>query len=177
MPHIRVQKLSTLLFPMLIVALLAGAAMGALGGTLLVLPDIIASSGDPDLIASSTDPDAFNGWAGAVGYFLIPIVYGTVCGTFLALIPCTGSYAALAIQDKRHPASSGSTQAMAAGVGAAVAGVLPAMFVVWVIGEWTLAGLAIGAVLVVLCFAFAQLALRGILLHVEKRGAVLRKAI
>jgi hypothetical protein len=177
MPHIPAQKLTTLLFPMLIVALLAGAVMGALGGTLLALPDIMASSSDPDLIASSTDPEAFNGWGGPVGYFLIPIVYGTVCGTFLALIPCTGSYAALAIQDKWHPASSGSTQAVAAGVGAAVAGALPAMFVVWVIGEWTLAGLAIGAVFVVLCFAIAQLALRGILRHVEKRDAVLRKAI
>ena len=167
MPHIPAQKLTTLLFPVLIVALLAGAVMGALGGTLLVLPDIIASS---------SDPEAFNGRGGPVGYFLIPIVYGTVCGTFLALIPCTGSYAALAIQDKRNPASSGSSQAVAAGVGAAVAGVLPAMFVVWVIGEWTLAGLAIGAALVVLCFAIAQLALRGILRHVEKRDAVLRKA-
>ena len=131
MPYVPAQKLSTLLFPMLMVALLAGSVMGALGGGLLVLPALIESSNDPDI---------FNGWGGPVGYSLLPIVYGTVCGTFLALIPCTGSYAALAIQDRRHPTSSGNDQAVVAGVGAAVAGVLPAVFMVWIIGGGGMAG-------------------------------------
>lgn len=167
MLYLPAQKLSTLFFPMLIVALLAGAFMGGLGGALFVLPE---------LIASSSEPEQFNGWGGPVGYSLLPIIYGTVCGTILALIPCTGSYAALAILDRRFPSPSGNNQAVAAGAGAAVAGVLPAVFVVWIIGVGGMAALAIGTVFVVLCFFIAQLALRGILRFTEKRDAVVRKA-
>lgn len=54
--------------------------------------------------------------------------------------------------------------------------ILPAVFVVWIIGEGGMGALAIGTLFVVLCFFIAQLELRGILRFTDKRDAVLRKA-
>lgn len=167
MPPVPSQRLSTLFIPMLIVALLAGAIMGTLGGALLVLPDILAGSGDPE---------GFSAWGGPVGYALMPIIYSTVCGTFLGLIPGTGSFIALSIQDRKRPASLGNQQAMAAGAGAAIAGILPAFFVVWIIGEQLPGSLVVGAVFIVACFVIALLALKGILRDIDKRDVVIRQA-
>lgn len=167
MAPVPAQKPSTLFIPMLILALLAGAIIGALGGGLLVLPDILASSGDPD---------GFSGWGGPVGYASMPIIYGTVCGTFLGLIPGTGSYIALSIQDRKRPASLENRQAMAAGAGAAIAGILPAFFVVWIMGKELPGGLVTGAVFIVMCFVIAAASLKGILRFLDKRDAVVRQA-
>lgn len=161
------QKLSTLFFPMLIVALLAGALMGALGGGLSVLPDILDSSGDSDGLSA---------WGGPVGYALIPILYGTVFGTIIALIPGTGSFISLAIQDLRHPTSSGNRQALAAGVGAAVAGFIPAIALVWGVEGVPKEIVVTGGIFIVVCFVIAFLALRVILRFIDKRDAVLSKA-
>lgn len=177
MPHIRAQRPSKLATPMLILALLAGAVMGALGGGLLVLPDLIASAGDPDIIETSLDTQAYNGWGGPTGYFLIPVLYGILCGMFLALIAAAGSFIGLAIQDKKQPARTGNDQAVAAGAGAAVAGVLLALFVIWIIGEGLTSVFVIGPILMTLCFIIAQLALIGILRFIDKRDPALREAI
>lgn len=176
MPPIHAQRLSKLAIRMLVMALLAGAVMGALGGGLLVLPDLIASAGDPGIIATFLDTEAYNGWGGSTGYFLIPVLYGTLCGMFLALIPAAGSFIGLVIQDKKQPARSGNDQAVAAGAGAAVAGVLLAPFVVWIIGEGLTSVFVVGPVLMALCFIIAFLALSGILRFIEKRDAALREA-
>lgn len=152
---------------MLIMALLAGAVMGTLGGALLVVPDLLAGSGEPE---------GFSAWGGPVGYALMPIIYSTVCGKFLGLIPSTGSFIALSIQDLKGPASLGNQQAMAAGVGAAIAGILPAFFVVWIIGADLPGSLFIGAVFIAVCFVIALLALKGILRVIDKRDVVVREA-
>lgn len=168
MVPVPVQRPSTLFIPMLILALLAGAIVGGLCGGLLVLPDILASSGDPD---------AFSGWGGPVDYASMPVIYGTVCGTFLGLIPGTGSFIALSLQDRNRPASFGNQQAMAAGAGAAIAGILPAFFVVWILGEQLPGGLVIGAVVIAVCFVNALVALNGILRFLGKRDAVVHQAL
>lgn len=165
MASVPAQKLSTLFIPMLGVALLAGALMGALGGGLLVLPDILDSSGDSD---------GFSAWGGPVGYALIPILYGTVFGTFIALVPGTGSFISLAIQSMRHPTSSGNRQAVAAGVGAAVAGFIPAIALVWGVEEVPKGSVVTGGIFIVVCFVIAFLALRVILRFIDKRDAELR---
>ncbi|WP_345467082.1 hypothetical protein [Paeniglutamicibacter antarcticus] len=153
---------------MLILALFAGAIMGGLGGGLLVLFDILASSGDPD---------AFTGWGGPAGYAAMPIIYGTVCGMFLGLFPGAGSFIALSILDRNRPAAWGNRQAMVGGVGAAIGGILPAFFVVWIMGVELSGGLVVGAVFILVCFVIGLVVLKGILRFLDKQDSVVHNAL
>jgi len=67
------------------------------------------------------------GYGGSVSELSLPLAYGAIAGLLMGLICCSGAYVAIEIQAMKHWTVSAARQATAAGSGAAVAALLPAV--------------------------------------------------
>lgn len=96
-----------------------------------------------------------SGYGGSLDYLGIPLAIGAITGLLVGLICGGGAYVAVEIRNMKGWSVTGASQAVAAGTGAAVAGLLPAMALVAVAlneaDPAALMALALGVLAV--CFA------------------------
>lgn len=109
-------------------------------------------------------PIGQDGYGSNLGELGLPLVYGAIAGVLMGLICCSGAHAALEIQAAGKPEASGTRQSAAAGLGAAVAAMLPAVAIAAMgLGDTNPApflGTALG--LLVVCFAAGSAILAGL---------------
>ncbi len=105
------QKLGSLLVPLYLLALLAGAVAGAAVG---LVASLIA------LVQFLVEPEVWASWGPGWSVFF-PVVFGIPIGGVLALAPATGSIVGLFAQAWNVPHPSIKDQSLVAGSGAGVA--------------------------------------------------------
>ncbi|MFJ2317983.1 hypothetical protein ACIOTN_14920 [Glutamicibacter sp. NPDC087661] len=103
-----------------------------------------------------------NGYGGSLGDLGLPLAYGAVAGVLMGLVCCSGAYAAIEIQAMGNQPATAARQSAAAGIGAVLAALLPALAIAALgLGEIDPApflGTALGFLAVCFASGFAILA-------------------
>ncbi|MFL4478625.1 hypothetical protein ACIPUB_10175 [Paeniglutamicibacter sp. ORCA_105] len=150
------QKIGTLLFPLLGLAVLAGAILGSLA----LLP----------LLPSSEFREREN-WR----WTNVPLMlfWAAVCGAVISIPPAIGAAVAVAIQGKKHVPTSGNRQALVAALGAAAGAMVPILAYFFLFertaAEGLLNVLIFAPIFILVCSCLAWAAFKGMLSILNKR--------
>jgi hypothetical protein len=152
------QKLGKLFFPLLGLAVLAGAVLGSLA----LLPLLPSSE-----LMERQDWHWTN----------VPLMlfWAAVCGAVISIPPAIGAAVAVAIQGKKHVPSSGNRQALVAALGAVTGAMVPILAYLFLFErtaievEGPLNVPIIAPIFVLVCSCLAWAAFRGVLSILNKR--------
>jgi hypothetical protein len=143
------QNLGRLILPLLGIAVLIGAAAGALTMALVLVPYGLSDDTTPFVL------------------FL-----ATALGALASIPPAIGAAVAVGIKGRKRLPSSGDRQALVAALGAAVGAIVPALACVAIAFELPIeveASLWIGAAFILVCFGLALVIFRGVLSFIGNR--------
>ncbi|MDR7356541.1 hypothetical protein [Paeniglutamicibacter sulfureus] len=153
------QKIGTLIFPLLGLAVLSGAVLGSLA----LLP--LLPSGE---LMERQDWHWTN----------VPLMlfWAAVCGAVISIPPAIGAAVAVAIQGKKHFPTSGNRQALVAALGAAAGAMVPILAYLFLFErtaievEGPLNVPIIAPIFILVCSCLAWAAFRGVLSILNKRN-------
>ena len=149
MASLPAQNLGRLFLPLLGIAVLIGAAAGALTMAILLVPDGLSAETTPFVL-----------------------LLATIIGALASIPPVIGAAVAVGIQGSKQLPSSGDSQALVAALGATVGAIVPALTCIAITFNQpneVETSLWIGAGFILVCFGLALVIFRGVLSFVGKR--------
>ena len=159
MPKTAGQKLGSLLVPLFLLAILAGAVTGAGAGAVLSVISAVQSAVQPEL------------GMGPGGFGIFPVLVGLPAGAMMSLAPAAGSAVALFVQAWNAPFPSVKEQTRAAAWGACSATVLLTTGALLWRGADPVAILAAGTAYALVSFLLAFFLTARLLRHLEAADA------